>query len=82
MKNEFIEDQEVILKMNPNLRFKCGDVVFWKTDRARKNPMVIKKLLGYHWTEDYMVCWFDSQKSLQTDYMFDVALIPDDRSQI
>jgi len=74
-KTEFQEEQQLILKTKPYLRFRPGDVIYWKTDSARKNPMVIKTLLDITFDEDYVVSWFDSQKCMHTEFMFDCALI-------
>ena len=77
----FKEEQELYLKMKPHLRFKCGDVVFIKTDLARKIPLTINRIIDPFIDSmgDYTLQYFDSQKCLKTDCFFDVALISDDR---
>jgi uncharacterized protein YodC (DUF2158 family) len=77
---EFMEEQRLIRNIKNHLRFNAGDIVFFKTDSARKNPMVIKSCcdLGID-SGDYVCTWFNSQRCLQTEFFHDSALIPDDR---
>lgn len=77
---EFQEEQYYAKKSKPYLRFSQGDVVFWKIDSERKNPMIVKQVLDITFDEDYVLNWFDSQKCLKVDFFFDIALVPDDRN--
>jgi hypothetical protein len=74
---EFQEEQEWVLKVKPFLRFRPGDIVFFKTDRSRSNPMVIKCLCNGN--DDYVAHWFNSQKTMEVSFFSDCSLVPDDR---
>lgn len=70
------EMQTLIKGMKPHLRFNPGDIVFYKTDRLNKNPLVIRDLIEPMIDDsgDYVCEWFDSQKCLKRDFFFDHAL--------
>ncbi len=77
---DFQEEQYYIKKSKPYLRFSPGDIVYFKTDFERTNPMIVKSLLDITYDEDYLVQWFDTQKSLKVDFFFDIALVADERN--
>jgi hypothetical protein len=81
MENEFMEDERLIRNIKKYLRFASGDIVFFKTDCSRKNPMIVKKVCDLGIDCDYVLTWFNSQKCLQTEFFNDSALIPDDRGK-
>lgn len=76
--SDFNMEQQLIRNIKKYVRFQSGDIVFFKTDCARKNPMVVKKVCLDD-DCDYVLTWFNSQKCLQTEFFHDSALIPDDR---
>ena len=77
----FREEQEFYQELKPYLRFSCGDIVFMKTDYQRKIPLTINRIINPEVDDmgDYRIQYFDSQKCLKSDLVFDVALVPDDR---
>ena len=77
---EYKELEKLFTNAKPYLRFRRGDIVFLKTDFARKNPMCIHEIIDPFGAElgDYNVSFFDSQKCLKFENLFDVALIPSD----
>ena len=73
------EEQQMIKDMKPHLRFMPGDIVYFKTDRLNKNPMVIERFVDiFSGSEDlhgdYWCSWFDSQKCYKGDQFFDHTL--------
>jgi hypothetical protein len=70
------EDQQMYKDMKPHLRFMPGDIVYFKTDRLNKNPMVIEKFVNVFSDEngDYWCSWFDSQKCHKGGEFFDYTL--------
>ena len=78
---EYQELQELFINVKPFLRFRCGDVVFLKTDSSRRNPMCVHKIIDPFLGEngDYIINFFDSQKCLKFESVFDIALIPKDK---
>jgi len=73
-KTEFQQEQEWALKSKPYLRFRPGDIVFFKSDFEKKNPMVIVQILDIDFPEDYSCSWFDSKNCKQGDIFFDITL--------
>jgi hypothetical protein len=78
MNKEFQEEQDLILKMKPYLRFSTGDTVFLKSDKSKQNPMTVNKRLNLSFDEDYVCNSFNARGELNSDFMFDCALIPGD----
>jgi hypothetical protein len=73
-KTEFQQEQEWVLKSKPYLRFRPGDVVYLKSDFAKKNPMVVTSLLDIAFEEDYSLQWFDDKNCMQGNIFFDYSL--------
>ncbi len=73
-KTEFQEEQELIRKIKPFLRYKQGDVVYSKTDTEKINPMNVNSVLALDFDEDYLLSWFSSKGELRKAFFFDSIL--------
>ena len=73
-KSDFIEEQQLIKRMKPYLRFSTGDTVFLKSDKDKLNPMTVHKSLDLSFDEDYVLHSFDKKGTLNAVFMFDCSL--------
>ena len=64
--------EAIVLK--PHLRYKIGDVVYLQGDISKKCPMTITSYLIHDDYADYGVRWPNSQNTMETDCLPDVAL--------
>jgi hypothetical protein len=77
-KSDFTEEQELIQRTKPYMRFKIGDTVFLKSDKEKQYPMTVKKRLNISFDEDYVINTFNQKGELNAHFMFDCALMPGD----
>lgn len=57
------------------LRFDLGEIVFIKSDKKKKVPMTVTKILMLDEEEDYVVSWLSSQKTIERDFLSDKTLM-------
>ncbi len=72
---EYQEEQELIKRTKPYLRFSVGDTVFLKSDKEQKNPMTVKSLLDITYEEeDYVLAFWNTKGDLEKDLLPDSIL--------
>ena len=66
---------EYAKKFKKYLQFDLGETVFIKSDKKKKVPMTITKILFLDDSDDYVVTWLSSQKTIERDFLSDKTLM-------